>query len=236
MDCISWSQLIFWKRRTFCLYFTLYCRLHLLVNYIADKNLQCLRVWWERRDASYFVLTVCYRMDCCEQLLAMEREPNRTELSVKYSRALSGGWVATLLLAQEWFIEFVRREIFTLYELKLAFAEVFPRPRQNCQCKISSNKHKVFTAETVSKKVTEKTLLHSSPLFHTVLSVTSFLNLCTGKNIHSFYIWKVFNVIASRKTQDKKQEKRKMYRQKGNNEMYVIILFRSSAHVTRELV
>jgi hypothetical protein len=44
--------------------------------------------------------------------------------------------------------------------------EVFLWPQQNCQCKISSNKHKVFTAETASKKVAEKALLYSSSLFH----------------------------------------------------------------------
>jgi hypothetical protein len=80
-------------------------------------------------------------------------DPNWTELSVKYSRALSGGWVATRLLAREYlFIEIIRREIFKLYELELALAEVFLWSLQNCQCKISSNKHKVFTTETVSKK------------------------------------------------------------------------------------
>jgi len=41
--CTSWSELIFWKRRKTCLYCTLCCRLQLLVNYIADKNLQCLK-------------------------------------------------------------------------------------------------------------------------------------------------------------------------------------------------
>jgi len=40
--------------------------------------------------------------------------------------------------------------------MKLALAEVFLWPRQNCQCKISSNKHIVFTAETVSKKSNRK--------------------------------------------------------------------------------
>jgi hypothetical protein len=53
-------------------------------------------------------------------------------------------------------IEIIRREIFKLHELKLALDEVFLWSRQNCQCKISSNKQKVFTAETGSQKVTEK--------------------------------------------------------------------------------
>ena len=83
--------------------------------------------------------------------------------------------MATRLLAREYFIELIRREICKLYELKLALAEVFLWPQQNCQCKISSNKLKEFTEETVSKKVTEKSLLHSSSLFHTILSVTLFL-------------------------------------------------------------
>jgi len=83
--------------------------------------------------------------------------------------------VATRQLAREYFIELIRREIFKLYELKLALPEVFLWPQQNCQCKISSNKHKVFTAETASKKVAEKAVLYSSSLFHIVLSVTLFL-------------------------------------------------------------
>ena len=58
--------------------------------------------------------------------------------------------MATRLLAREYFIEFIGREIFKLYEPKLALPDVFLWPQQNCQCKISSNKHKVFKAETVS--------------------------------------------------------------------------------------
>jgi hypothetical protein len=83
--------------------------------------------------------------------------------------------VATRLLAREYFIEFIRREIFKLYEMNLALAEVFLWSQQDCHYKISSNEHKVFTAETVIKKVTEKALLHSSSLFHIGLSVTLFL-------------------------------------------------------------
>jgi hypothetical protein len=83
--------------------------------------------------------------------------------------------VATRLLAREYFIEFIRREIFNLHELKLALRDVFLWPQQNCQCEVSSNKYKVVTAETVSKKVAEKVLLHFSSRFHIVLSVALLL-------------------------------------------------------------
>ena len=135
-----------------------------------------------------------------------------TELNWTFSKIFlgcaSGGWVTTRLLARQYFIEFIRRAIFKLYELKLALAEVFLWPQQNYQCKISSNKHKVFTAETVSKKRNRKTtslfvsFSHSS--FRDVIPVT-----VRKQKVHSCYIWKGFNIIAIGKTQCRKKERKK---------------------------